>query len=97
MSKCPTQFISSRRESTIKTAYKVCTPIPYILHIIPDYPDACQWKSVEDAYREIAKNTLYLDVIINCVAINMISPLIENSITNRGCNKCKFTRNDKSK
>ena len=49
-------------------------------NIIPIYLDIANEKSVEDAYREIAKNTLYLDVIINCVAINIISPLIEGGL-----------------
>lgn len=49
-------------------------------NIIPIYIDIVNEKSVENAYREIAKNTLYLDVIINCAGVNMISPLIENGL-----------------
>ena len=49
-------------------------------NIIPIYVDITDQKSVENAYREIAKNTLYLDVILNCAGVNLISPLIEDGL-----------------
>lgn len=49
-------------------------------NIIPIYMDISDDLSVEGAYREIAKNTLYLDVILNCAGVNRVSSLIEGEL-----------------
>lgn len=49
-------------------------------NIIPVYMDVTNEKSINDAYREVAKNTLYLDIIINCAGIGLISSLIEEDL-----------------
>ncbi len=51
-------------------------------NITPIYMDITNEKSVSDTYREVAKSTLYLDVILNCASIPLITSLIEENLQN---------------
>lgn len=50
-------------------------------NIFPIYMDITKEKTIEDAYRKVAHETLYLDVIINCAGIGLMSSLVEEDIS----------------
>lgn len=49
-------------------------------NIIPIFMDVTKEKSIEDAYRKVAKETIYLDIIINSAGLGSMSSLIEENI-----------------
>lgn len=50
-------------------------------NIIPIYMDITKEKTIFDAFMKAAKETLYLDVIINSAGIRYINPLIEDDLS----------------
>ncbi len=51
-----------------------------IKNIIPIYMDVTNQKTIDDAYRKVAKETLYLDVIINNAGVGLMASFIEEEI-----------------
>ena len=49
-------------------------------NIIPIYMDITNEKTIIEAYRVVAKETLYLDVVLNCAGIGLMSSLIEEDV-----------------
>ncbi len=49
-------------------------------NIFPIYMDITKESTIEDAYRKVAHETLYLDVILNCAGVGLMSSLVEEDI-----------------